>query len=150
MPTGWMPGMGNFPPPTVTESEVDAYAHCGNALCPGYRQEPVRAVKTLVERSYQSGGGDWAFTEGSSEHLRFADEAEIKCPHCDQSRMVTQQKRPRYQPLSGHPQNGLLNITGFDPAKVNGPADEKAAAEAAQLRAEMAELKAQMAELKGN
>lgn len=147
MPTGWIPGMGNLPSPSVTESEVDAFAHCGNPVCPGYGQQPVKAVKTLVERSYQSSGGDWAFTESSSEHLRFADEDERACEHCGLGRMVTLQKRPVYQPLSGHPQNGLLAVKRFDPQRGNTAVDEKAAAEAAELRAQVDALTEQVAAL---
>lgn len=110
-----MPLKRHVPDPRVTESEVSAFAHCGqvirNELCPGNAQERVQAVRTLREETFASrGGGDdpgaignlyLNFVENSYESLRFADPADMPCPHCGNPRELSAQERLDYPVLIG-------------------------------------------------
>lgn len=103
--------------PRTTTREIDAYAHCPNARCAGYTQQPVKALEDTVEFTYVDGGGDMPGVEKSQVYLRFADEKEMPCPAegCNLLREVTAQQRKAYQPLSGHDPQGLLH---FKPPEV--------------------------------
>lgn len=125
------------PPPRITETTVDAWAHCNDARCPGYGQQPVTGVHVLVEHSVASRGGDGIFAsviENSHEYLRFEDPDEIHCEHCSRTREITRQVRPTYQKLSGFPQDGLLHSPDFDPSVRHSKDDERFAAQEARMR----------------
>lgn len=109
----------------VTEREVDGYAHCARFdeaeldWCPGNEQQPVRLIEQTVEYTFRDGWGGRDIggptdivlagqTEKSIIHLRFADEADIACPHCGQQRSCSTQVRPFYASVSGQPQDELL------------------------------------------
>lgn len=133
-----------LPGPNVNESLEEGFAHCVNARCDGYGQEPVMVVRTVVEHTVGSRGGDGIFSnvvENTNEYLRLADEADIPCPSCSKDRDVSLQERPVYPIITGFPQDGLLNVKGFDPNVRNVQADEAMAAEVADLRRELAELR---------
>lgn len=123
----------------VTPEQVKAYAHCRNAMCPGYGQQQVDAVRTTVAYTYGDNGADMfkSMVERSVQTIDFASPDDVPCPHCGQARDVTDQERPSYQPLSGHDPMGLVNGGHvFDPNRVNTQQD----AEIAELRAELARL----------
>lgn len=147
MPLVFAPGGRTTPPPNIREDVVDAWAHCNNPRCEGYGQRPVRAVRTIVEHTVGSRGGDGIFAmvvENTNEYLRFADETEIPCEHCGRERSVTLQERPEIPVLSGFPQDGLLGAAKFDPAIKFTVEDQAHAEEMAEMRREMAELKAML------
>lgn len=136
---------------TVTETTVDAYAHCVNFVCPGYSQEPVTATKTVRADTIGDRGGDGALamvTENTWEYLAFSDPEQVPCPHCGRDREVAAQARPTYQNLSGFAQNGLLEVAKFDPAVRNSKADEEQAAALAAANVQIAELAQQMQDMK--
>jgi hypothetical protein len=97
--------------PTVTQESIEAYASCNDARCAGYRQQPVRAVRTLTEFSYVDLGGDVPGIERSTELLRFEDPDEAVCPVCEGSRLVADQVRPIYPNVSGVAQDALLHTS---------------------------------------
>lgn len=132
--------------PTVTETEVQGFAHCPDAMCPGYAQQPVRAIKTTRSETLQDRGGDLPFVENTWEYVRFLNDGadgrpdEMTC-ECGRTREVTLSERPAYQPLSGHPQNGLLTLT-------NGPGVRIAPdASVSEAEARIAELEAKLERL---
>jgi hypothetical protein len=134
----------------VTEETLDGYAHCIDFVCPGYGQEPVKAIKTVRHDTVGDRGGDGALAmvvENTWEYLRFDDPEKVSCPHCGGTREVALQARPTYQNLSGFAQNGLVQVAKFDANVRNSPADEAAAAESAAQAARIAELEQQMADL---
>jgi hypothetical protein len=148
MPLYFAPGGDRTPPHNSTETVVDAWAHCGDARCRGYGQQRVKGVRTVVEHTIGSRGGDGIFVnivENSYEYLRFADPEDGTCVQCGKPREVSLQERPVYQGLSGFPQHGLLNTPAFDPNVRNTQADERAAAEMAELRKQIAELSERVA-----
>ena len=126
--------------PTATEETIAALAFCPDARCYGYQQQEVQAVKTTTVLTYIDNGGDLPGEERSFSHLRFANEADVPCPECKRDRMISDQVRPVYAPISGQDQNALLHM-GETPGRVRDleHAQELAAANAAT---EMAELKA--------
>ncbi len=133
------------PPPNIRETPVPAFAHCNDARCPGYGQQPVQGVLTVVEHTVASRGGDGIFAgvvENTNEYLRFENPADIACGACGKDRMVTQQERPVIPMITGHPQDGLLGGLKFDPNITNSPADQQHAAEMAEMRKQMAEMRA--------
>jgi hypothetical protein len=139
------------PPPNITTSTVDAWAHCKDARCPGYGQKPVTALKELVEwtgLALGAGGpGSTALAqivERSVEYVRFEDPEDVPCPTCGKDREVSLQERPVYPVITGFPQMGLLEAPAFNPDVRNTPADEAHAAEMAEMRKQMAELKAML------
>lgn len=145
MPLYFAPGGDRTPPHNVAETVVDAWAHCGDARCRGYGQQRVKGVRTIVEHTIGSRGGDGIFVnivENSHEYLRFDAPEDIPCDQCGHDREISLQERPVYQGLSGFPQNGLLTVPAFDPNVRNTPADEKAASEMAELRKQIADLTA--------
>lgn len=149
MPIRFAPGVKSTPPPNISESVVDGWAHCEDARCQGYGQQPVKVIRELVERTIGSRGGDGIFVnvvENTNEYLRFSDEGDVACPHCHKDRAVTLQSRPTYPPITGFPQDGLLQSGPYDPSIRNTKADEAQAAEMAQMRKDMAELRAQIKE----
>lgn len=134
----------------ATEETVDGFAHCKDFVCPGYGQEPVKAVKTIRHDTVGDRGGDGALAmvvENTWEYLRFDDPEKMLCPHCGGTREVALQARPTYQNLSGFAQNGLVQVAKFDANVRNTPADEAAAAEQAAQKARIAELETQMLDL---
>jgi hypothetical protein len=134
----------------VTEETVDGFAHCIDFVCPGYGQEPVKAVKTIRHDTVGDRGGDGALAmvvENTWEYLRFDDPEKVQCPHCGKAREVALQARPTYQNLSGFAQNGLVQVAKFDANVRNTPADEAQAAEQAASNVRIAELEQQMADL---
>src|SRR5262245_54015671 len=95
--------------PTVTETLVDGWAHCGDGRCPGNKQQAVKAIVTITEFSYFELGGDIPGIERSTELVRFNDVADAQCPHCGEPRAVANQVRPVYPNVSGIPQDRLLH-----------------------------------------
>lgn len=135
--------------PRITASSTVAYAHCRDMLCPGYSQEEVEAVNRLFERTIgemdPKAGVFSPIVETSWTDLEFADPDDVSCEHCDGVREISATPRPTYQRLSGHPQNGLLTMRGFNPeAPRNTEADEKAAAASAEQNRKIAEMQEQM------
>lgn len=96
----------------VKEDTVQAYAFCQNAQCLGYQQEPVQGIRTVTEWSYLDLGGDMPGVERSTQTVRFADEAEAVCSHCDSPRAISEQVRPEYANISGHDPMGLFEFKG--------------------------------------
>lgn len=94
--------------PRTHTTEITAWAHCRDPRCPGYTQAEVQGFRDEVEFTYVDNGGDSPGVERSSVYIRFADQTDVPCPECKQTREVTDQKRRVYQPLSGHAQDGLL------------------------------------------
>lgn len=138
------------PPPRVTEFSCDAYAHCTDPLCDGSGQQPVKAIRTLLEWTIGSRGGDGIFAgivETSTEDLRFADADDSPCPSCGRAREVAVGEKPTYQRLSGFPQDGLLRMQGFDPGVQNSVADQRAAEEAAAQALRVTELEDKVSQL---
>jgi hypothetical protein len=132
------------PPPVSTEQEIEAWANCQYALCPGSGQEKVPAVRNVVEHSFESRGGDIPGIENSQVYLRFVNETDSTCAVCGAARVLSEQVRPTYQPLSGHDPMGLVNgsVARYDPNYQNTPDDERTAkleAELAQARREQQE-----------
>lgn len=103
--------------PTQTVAEVEAYAHCTNPRCAGYREEAIRGIRTEDAYTYAERGGDLPGIESSFVYLAFANEEEIACPHCGRSRDIAATSRPQYANLSGFSQEGLLDVEPFDAAK---------------------------------
>jgi hypothetical protein len=124
--------------PTVTETEIDALASCSSARCAGYKQTPVKAIRTITEFSYIDLGGDLPGIERSTMMLRFADLADTQCPVCGEPRIVADQVRPIYPNISGQPQDALLAI-GRDSERVRELelANAKRDAELSQMQATM-------------
>jgi hypothetical protein len=124
--------------PTVTETTVDAWASCHDGRCPGYKQQPVKAVRTLTEWTYFDLGGDIPGVERSSTMLRFDELADAQCEVCGEPRLVADQVRPVYPNVSGVAQDKLLTI-GTDSERVRDLqlADAKREAEMAQMRVVM-------------
>lgn len=124
--------------PTVTEKTIDAWASCHDARCPGYKQEPVKAIAELVEFSYFELGGDIPGIERSNTRLRFADLADTQCPVCGEPRLVADQVRPIYPNMSGQPQDTILQMhTGGERLREMELQAAKRDAEMAQMRATM-------------
>lgn len=98
--------------PTVTQTPVEAFAHCPNAQCLGYQQQPVQGVRTTTAWTYLDHGGDMPGLESSSDQVWFADEAHVPCSHCEQPRAISEQKRPEYPNISGHDPMGLYEFKG--------------------------------------
>lgn len=116
--------------PHVTETPVQAYAHCPDPLCPGSDQRPVPAIRQLVQQTIGERGGDGAFVnlvENSHEYLRFAEPDDVACPECGRDREVAGQRRPTYQRLIGPP-DALLRAQR---AGLNGPSSAQGVADAA-------------------
>jgi hypothetical protein len=152
MPLYFAPGGRHTPPPHVKETVVEAFAHCEDPYCAGYGQKPVHGVRTVVEHTIGSRGGDGIFAqivENTNEYLRFEDPADVPCASCGKDRAISLQARPVYPNVSGFPQTGLLNAPAFDSNVRNTAADEKAATEMAEMRARMVEMAEQLAALKG-
>lgn len=96
---------------TVTDTPITGYAHCPNSRCPGTRQEAVKAIRRTTAFQYTDNGGDMPGIEKTTDHFLYADEqTDAGCKHCERTRELTDQVRPIYESLSGHPQNGLLAI----------------------------------------
>lgn len=137
-------------PPRVTETTVDAWAHCSNPRCAGNGQQAVQGVRVLSEYTIGSRGGDGIFVqlvENSSQYVRFADPEENDCGVCGGQREISEQRRPVIPIITGFPQDGLLGAPKFDPSVQNSAADQAAAEAAAAQSKEVAELKAQVAAL---
>lgn len=137
-------------PPRVTESTVEAWAHCSNPRCSGNGQQAVPGVRELIEYTIGSRGGDGIFVqlvENSTERVRFADADDVPCEVCGGEREISEQRRPVIPMLSGFPQDGLLGAPKFDPSVRNTEADQAAAEAAAAQAKEIAELKAMVATL---
>jgi hypothetical protein len=129
--------------PATTDKVIDAYASCRDGRCAGYKQQPVKAVETLIEFSYVDLGGDIPGIERSTTLIRFADETDEPCPYCGEPRLVADQVRPIYPNISGIPQDALLAI-GRDSERVR-----DLMLESAKRDTEIAELRAQVAALVG-
>ena len=123
---------------TVTETLIDAWAHCSDARCPGNKQKAVKAIKSVTEYSYFDLGGDIPGIERSSELVRFNDLADAQCEHCGEPRLVADQVRPIYANVSGIPQDRLLHA-GREGERVLELqlSDARREAEMAQMRATM-------------
>lgn len=140
------------PPPRVTETTVDAWAHCSNPRCTGNGQQAVQGVRTDVEHTIGSRGGDGIFVqlvENSSSYVRFADPDETECEVCGGTREVSEQRRPVIPMITGFPQDGLLGAPKFDPSVQNTAADQRAAEERAEQSKRIAELESLVKKLAG-
>lgn len=140
----------NTPPPIVTSTDVKAYAHCVEYMCQGYEQQEVQGVRTLTEWNGASLGSDSMFAAvifTSTEEVNFADSEDARCEFCGGHREISATPRPTYQRLSGHPQDGLLKINGFDPGIKNTETDQKMAEMMAESNRRMAELEEKLAAL---
>lgn len=133
--------------PVVTEDKVAAFAHCTDARCYGYKQEPVEGIRTTTGYTNTELGGPGAVAGGhierSSESVRFADEStDGTCPVCDGPRGISEQTRPEYAHQSGQAQDALLHLGRTD-AEVK---DLKHASEVSELKREqeMQELRRQV------
>lgn len=129
----------------VRETEVTAYAHCGDPHCAGSRQEEVDAIHVETEVTYMEKGGDAPGVENSHVHYRLVDPEKRLCPGCGKTRELTGEPRKVYQPLSGHSPEGLLKFGAFDPSKRVDPNDERVAALEAQVERLAAALEKQVA-----
>jgi hypothetical protein len=121
--------------PTVTETLIDGWAHCGDGRCPGNKQQAVKAIRTVAEYSYFELGGDIPGIERSTDQVRFNDLADAQCQHCGEPRHVADQVRPIYPNVSGIPQDRLLQTNGAERILELQLADAKRDAEMAQMRA---------------
>jgi hypothetical protein len=120
---------------TVTERPVQGYAHCGNAHCPGHQQQKVDAFRVETSHTYAETGGPGSVpgVENSHVHVRWANDEDRVCPGCGGTREVTATARRVLQPLSGHPQDGLLQHGAFNPN--HQPTDPRIAELQAQVQA---------------
>lgn len=148
--------------PTAVATEVRAYAHCINPLCPGYGQEEVPAISTETSFTFRDHGDNSALGSmvfRSFVELRYAVDADEEtnrdeyveqyraaaaCRTCERPRELTATQRPTYLPLSGHDPMGLLGAPAFDPSVKNTEADAKIAALEAQLNRMQALLEAKL------
>jgi uncharacterized Zn finger protein (UPF0148 family) len=95
----------------VIASEVDGYAWCTRkwrdedgdemGFCEGNAQRPVRLVREEVEWTFLDNGGDHPGVERSAVYFRFADEGDIPCPVCGETRSCSDQARLTYDNASG-------------------------------------------------
>jgi len=124
--------------PNVEHELVDALASCKNSRCVGYKQQPVKAIRTTAEYTYIDLGGDLPGVERSTIMFGFADLADAQCEHCGEPRLVSDQTRPIYPNISGQPQDALLAI-GQDSERVRDLelANAKHEAEMAQMQVAM-------------
>lgn len=97
----------------ITETTVDALAHCPDPLCDGNQQQQVAAIATNYVRVYGEEEGLTSpttdnplggFEEASWTVYSFADPKEEPCPVCGVRREVTNQQRIKYasQLFDGH------------------------------------------------
>lgn len=130
--------------PTAMQQTVQAYAHCQDAQCLGYRQEIVEGVRTTTEFTYLDSGGDMPGVEKSNERVTFVNDEDIPCPHCEKPRAIGEQQRPEYPNISGHDPMGLFEFKGRTEGEIR---DIRHAAEVDKLTrdSEAAELKTQLA-----
>ena len=133
--------------PTVLETTIAGYASCMDALCPGYRQEPVGVVRREQQFSYIELGGDLPGIERSSiDAAGFADDTDIPCPHCGKPRIAALDERPDYPRTSGQDPLRLLNMTHDQQVRdmqISGLQRDK---QVAEMTAELARLRADLAE----
>lgn len=102
--------------PTITATPVRGFAHCRSALCPGYAQEAIDAIREEASYTFGENGGDGVFThmiESSRVEYRAA-EGSAPCPACAAPREITGEPRPQYINESGHDPMGLLALPKFD------------------------------------
>lgn len=110
---------------TVVDEQIEALAHCMDAGCPGYVQQPVTALRTVVETTFQEQGGDLSGVEKSQEYLRFADAEDCPCSFCGRDRQLSRQERPEYMKVSMPAAAG--QAPGLDPQVAKLMADQAAA-----------------------
>lgn len=130
--------------PTVTPTQVKAYAHCPDALCSGYHQEEIDAIREETAWTYAENGGDGIFApfvERSIVSFKFADPEDAACHSCGRAREVSGEPRPVYQALSGYDPMFLVNSSAkFDPSMRNTQEDyENAQLDAANAKIEALE-----------
>jgi len=130
--------------PTVTETAITGLAFCIDARCPGYNQQPVQAVKRLLEFSFVEQGGDLPGIEHSTSQVFFADEADAVCQHCGKPRLVEDHERPEYANASGRDPMEIFHYQG---QAANTLRELQLAHENERLRheAEVSELRGQLA-----
>lgn len=126
--------------PVVTDTTIGGFAHCPDSRCPGNEPVPVELVRQVTEFSYLDGGGDMPGVEKSVEHYRVADETDAKCG-CGRDRDLSAIPRPEYSPLSGFPQDGLLDSKRFDPTRNQAGGNDAVVAE---LMRELRDLREQI------
>ena len=130
--------------PSVTETPVKAYAHCGNPICPGNAQEQVDALERTSAFSYQELGGDIPGDERSTVSFVFADEGDAPCSHCGRElRELSGSPRPQYENLSGFDPEYLRGLAAGLVPEAAGPSSPD---EIAELRAQVEALAAQLKE----
>lgn len=98
--------------PHETTTAASLLAHCADPRCVGNAQTAVRGTRRTVSYTYGDLGGDANMPgiERSMDYLEFADQADAVCPTCQGPRVLTDQRRVSYAPLSGHSPDGLLQI----------------------------------------
>jgi hypothetical protein len=136
--------------PTVTQQVVDAFAFCRDGRCPGYAQQPVKAIRTTTSFSFVDNGGDWPGEERSVDHLAFirqeGDPDYPPCPHCGQPMAVAEQERPEYANASGQDPMRIYNLDQSGRVRDLQLAGMQSQVDVADLRAQMAEQAARQAE----
>jgi hypothetical protein len=100
--------------PTTIDAPLEGYAHCLNPRCPGYAQEPVKALRretsyTYVELNGTAEGSVPGF-ERSQVSVRVRRRGRRRVPVLRRRPRDHPQPRTQYQNLSGHDPNGLLNL----------------------------------------
>lgn len=128
----------------VLEEPVQAWAHCPDPRCDGYRQQQVDAVRETTEFTFRDLGGDQSGVERSTSYLRFV--GDDSCPACGHRRELSDQKRVASVALSGHDPTGLLQFKAPDGTFRPAGGDDELAA----LRAQVAELTALVIERGAN
>lgn len=134
--------------PVVTDTTIRGFAHCPDSRCPGNEPVPVELVRQVTEFSYLDGGGDMPGVEKSVEHYRVADETDARC-ECGRDRDLSAIPRPEYSPLSGFPQDGLLDSKRFDPNRNRGGNDATVAELLRQVSAQNEQMAEMRAEING-
>lgn len=141
--------------PVITEKTVPVWVFCPDAVCPGYKTEPMEGLLREVgttnfeEAGPEAAGGNAVCTStiryfvpsGETDEHGYHVEAQLPCPHCDMDRQVSGSERPRYPRSTPMDPEELVHRRTRD--------DRLRDAELAHTRqsSEVSELKAQIAEL---
>jgi hypothetical protein len=98
--------------PTSTETRETLFKHCNDPLCRGHAQKPIPGVVTENSWTYAERGGDLPGVENSTRTYRPENEADYGCHVCGRPASVTDQVRPVYDNLSGHPASESVKYFG--------------------------------------
>lgn len=119
------------------------WAHCVRPTCPGSGEVEVDGLREETGFMFTDNGGDIPGIERSNVQYQFENPDELACPSCGKGRELSQDRRPSYDPLSGHDPMGLLQAERFDPSVRNGPDDARVAELEAKLVRAMDTLESQ-------